>query len=146
MKLCPKCKQEKPLCEFNKNSNREDGLQRICKICTRSEDKKSYLKCKKINPKIRLNRNEKFRKQKLMWINSFKKEGCIKCGDKRQYVLDFHHLDPNKKDFNVSSGRYGYEKIKEEIEKCIILCRNCHSEFHYLKKEKNINIEQYLKN
>lgn len=37
-------------------------------------------------------------------------------------------------------------KTLEEIEKCIPLCANCHREFHYLEKENNITIDEYLTN
>ena len=70
---------------------------------------------------------------------------CKKCGESRNYVLDFHHLNPEQKDFNLGDAtKYSLKKIKNELEKCIALCRNCHSEFHYFEKENNITIEQYL--
>lgn len=57
---------------------------------------------------------------------------CKKCGyDKCNGALDFHHLDPSKKEFNISSNRsFDINLMKKELDKCIILCRNCHAEFH----------------
>lgn len=58
---------------------------------------------------------------------------CSICGyNKSIYALQFHHLDPRKKKFNISSniGRYSLQSIKNEIEKCIIVCANCHAEIH----------------
>jgi Zn finger protein HypA/HybF involved in hydrogenase expression len=70
---------------------------------------------------------------------------CKKCNESRNYILDFHHLDPLQKDFNLGdASKYSFKKIKTELEKCIVLCRNCHSEFHYFEKEKGITIEEYL--
>ena len=43
-------------------------------------------------------------------------------------------------------ARRSFKTMKKEIEKCIVLCNNCHSEFHYLEREKNITIQEYLKN
>jgi hypothetical protein len=77
------------------------------------------------------------------------KDSCVcgKCGDERNYVLDFHHIDPNEKDFNLGDAtKHSLKDIKNELEKCITLCRNCHSEFHYFKKEKGIKIKEYLSN
>lgn len=50
-------------------------------------------------------------------------------------ALDFHHTDPSKKDFGISSGGYtrSFEKIKDELDKCILVCANCHRELHYNK-------------
>jgi hypothetical protein len=56
-----------------------------------------------------------------------------KCGyNKYIGALDFHHLDPNKKDFGVSAKGYTYswENVKKELDKCIMLCSNCHREVH----------------
>jgi Zn finger protein HypA/HybF involved in hydrogenase expression len=84
---------------------------------------------------------------KRVFIDDYKKTcKCSKCSDTRWYVLDFHHLDPLQKKFNIGEAtRFGLNKIKEELDKCIVLCRNCHSEFHYLEKENNINIQEFLK-
>lgn len=58
---------------------------------------------------------------------------CEKCGyDKCLSVLEFHHLDPTKKDFGISAKGHtkSWEKIKNELDKCIMLCSNCHRELH----------------
>ena len=144
MKQCAKCKLHKSFNEFNKNKSKKDGLQRICKICSRSEDRKSYLKSRETNPQLRLNKNKEVLKRRKEWINDFKKEGCLKCGEKRYHVLDFHHLNPSKKDFPISGASYSYKKLKQEIEKCAVLCSNCHRDFHYLEHSNNTTIEEYL--
>jgi hypothetical protein len=48
--------------------------------------------------------------------------------------MDFHHLDQSKKDF-IISGNYckSWNNIKQELDKCILLCKNCHNELHYLE-------------
>lgn len=47
-------------------------------------------------------------------------------------ALEFHHLDPNEKDFSLSSDGYSlsWETIKKELDKCILVCANCHREIH----------------
>ncbi len=57
----------------------------------------------------------------------------IKCGyEKYAEVLEFHHRDPSQKDFNVSSKGHSrsWERVQKEIEKCDLLCANCHRETH----------------
>lgn len=58
---------------------------------------------------------------------------CEICGyDKYQGALEFHHLNPEEKDFGIAAKGYtrSFEKVKEEIEKCILVCSNCHKEIH----------------
>lgn len=62
---------------------------------------------------------------------------CSKCGyDKCFRALHFHHMDPKSKDFAIFENRPGFkkirnwEKLKLEIDKCILLCGNCHMELH----------------
>jgi len=57
---------------------------------------------------------------------------CVNCGyNKCIKALEFHHLDSSKKDFTISSFRYkSLEVQKREVEKCILVCSNCHREIH----------------
>ena len=73
------------------------------------------------------------RKQKCI---NYKGGKCQICGyNKCNAALQFHHKDPNQKEFGLSSkGRpIAWEKTKKELNKCEILCANCHSEIHYMK-------------
>lgn len=56
---------------------------------------------------------------------------CVICGyNKYQGALDFHHADPNQKSFGISAKgmTYSLDRMREEAEKCLLLCKNCHSE------------------
>ena len=44
--------------------------------------------------------------------------------------MDFHHINPQEKDFQISGGTKSFESLKSELDKCILVCRNCHSEIH----------------
>ena len=58
---------------------------------------------------------------------------CFRCGySKYTEVLEFHHRDPSQKKFNISLKGHcrSWERVKEEIEKCDLLCVNCHRELH----------------
>jgi hypothetical protein len=57
---------------------------------------------------------------------------CFNCGfDRWKSSLDIHHLDPSEKDVSFSTARYWVkERIDKELEKCVILCRNCHAAHH----------------
>ena len=74
---------------------------------------------------------------------------CAKCGDDRGYVLEYHHINPEEKENTIArltSNNYTLDKVYDEIQKCIVLCANCHREFHYLNsKDNNFTLEKYLK-
>ena len=82
---------------------------------------------------------EKFRKTNLQ--RKFKQEcvdykggKCCRCGYKKCLgALEFHHRDPSQKDFAVGSIKKETltDKIKSELDKCDLLCSNCHKEEHY---------------
>lgn len=52
--------------------------------------------------------------------------------------LQFDHLDPKKKRFNVSEGgAYGINVVKEELAKCEIVCANCHADRTFYRRKKS---------
>lgn len=87
------------------------------------QDRKEYLKAAVT----------KRRKKLKQMAVEYKGGKCAKCGyDKCNDALEFHHPDPTQKDFSISNkGRtIAWEKIRKEIDKCIMLCANCHREVH----------------
>ena len=76
---------------------------------------------------------QKRRKKIRKLAAEYKGGKCQQCGyDRCLEALDFHHIDPTKKDFAISSKGYtrSWEKVKNELDKCIMLCANCHREIH----------------
>jgi len=56
---------------------------------------------------------------------------CERCGyDKCIQALEFHHIDPSQKEFTISNDHFKLIEAVEESKKCIIICSNCHKEFH----------------
>ena len=57
---------------------------------------------------------------------------CNRCGyNESNRALSFHHLDPSKKDFTISGKHcHKMERLLDEIDKCILLCLNCHASLH----------------
>ncbi len=55
---------------------------------------------------------------------------CFICGyDKCNRSLQFHHQNPSEKDFDFNRIR-NWERVKKELDKCILVCANCHAEIH----------------
>jgi predicted HNH restriction endonuclease len=61
---------------------------------------------------------------------------CARCPEKHIATLDFHHINPTEKEYNVSKlvANRMYTKAYKEIKKCIVLCANCHRKLHYNEK------------
>ena len=58
---------------------------------------------------------------------------CSKCNESSPACLDFHHVNKNEKIMEVCkmvSLSYSKQKILQEIDKCIVLCSNCHRKHH----------------
>lgn len=120
--------------------------QRLCPDCF--VPIKAYLvRCPDCKVKASLIRKEKYRERKakrnsrkvIEWRRNLKikaveyKGGkCVRCGYcKSLRALQFHHRDPEQKDFAISRPNpRSWEKVKVELDKCDLLCANCHSELH----------------
>ncbi|SOK58648.1 g371 [Yersinia phage fHe-Yen9-04] len=90
-------------------------------------EKKKIYECKGCNVEYVNNHR---RKKKQMTVD-YKGGKCQVCGyNKCLAALDFHHINPLEKDFNISTKFISFEKMKSELDKCILLCSNCHREFH----------------
>lgn len=79
------------------------------------------------------NTKNKLVKQHRQWIIDYKRRrSCSHCGISDYRVLDFHHKKGEEKDFELGSyHRIGFKRIKKEVEKCILLCANCHRIAHF---------------
>ena len=130
MKTCTKCGKEKDESEFHKKM--EKRLHAICKECKREYDNKWYANNKK--RRDNLNRQAKERRiRNRNFIHEYKLSiGCQICGYKKTYhALEFHHKDGNDKKYQISLMKtLSIDTIKKEIEKCMVVCANCHREIH----------------
>lgn len=99
-----------------------------------------------MNPNNYIKQSERGLKRKLELI-SYKGCKCEKCGyDKNISALEFHHLDPEKKEFQLDMRHLSnthIDRLKNEVDKCILVCANCHRELHHPELEMN-NIESLL--
>ena len=122
--LCRDCKQELPISSFylRKSVGRGDRPQSRC------------IDCEKI---FSTHRSRGFKE----WAIELKGGKCKRCG----YctcpdALQFHHRDPLQKDVNPGVLRnWNRDKALVELDKCDLLCANCHAEIHYEIRRQNQN-------
>ena len=89
------------------------------------------IKDKQANLEYQLEHRKETRKQLVEYL---KAHPCVVCGESDPVVLQFDHIDPSTKKASVSrlmSGTRKWETILKEIEKCQVLCANCHARKTY---------------
>ena len=144
MKTCCRCKTPKSESEFGSNKSNADGLQKYCRMCKRGIAKTWYNSSCKTGHIIHVRKNNtRYRKaiEDVIW-DYLKQHPCELCGDNDIIALDFDHLDPSKKEFNISELMYRttkIEKVLKEISKCRVLCGKCHR----IETAKQLNTWKY---
>jgi hypothetical protein len=110
-----------------------------CKHHGKSEFKKrsdGYYRCKKCAVDAVQKRRLKVKEDAVIYLGG----ECNRCGyDKCIDALEFHHIDPDLKEFSISHNGHtrSWERVKKELDKCLMVCSNCHKEIHYeLRKGK----------
>ena len=128
MKTCTKCGVKKSIIDFAKNKSKPDGLQAHCRECKKLNDARHYA----ANKEKQQERNQRNKQLCIQEMNEYKAErGCCLCDETDPCCLDFHH--PNEdKDLSVSVFAWTAcrNKMWAEIEKCVIVCANCHRKVH----------------
>ena len=86
------------------------------------------------NPSRTVSRSEaviNWRKRTKIKLVEYKGGKCECCGyNSCVEALEFHHLDPSQKDFTISGTSKAFKTLKTEVDKCIMICSNCHKEIH----------------
>jgi hypothetical protein len=113
-----------------KDSKKRKAYSREYYRTHKKQTKDYYLKNK--NSFYLRNRKAKSRNKKI--INELKEKGCCRCGwNEHPCGLDYHHKDSSLKKLSIArlvNFSYGKETLIKEVEKCILLCSNCHRVFH----------------
>lgn len=142
-RYCTRCKADRPTAEFatswhgstSRTCKKCDALKAAeasrarkesgqCRRCTQSAHGKLYC------PTCRHIVDEKLRKMRIkrkLEAVQYKGGRCSDCGLESAFmsVYDFHHLTPSEKSFTLSYYK-SWELLKVELDKCVLLCSNCH--------------------
>ena len=111
-RICPRCTMRLPSSEFYRRRGKE-GYGVYCKSCTNRQA---------------IERQQALKKRAV----EYKGGCCSRCGYDR-YIgsLEFHHVNPDGKDFTLAHAKStSFENVKAELDKCLLLCANCHREEH----------------
>jgi hypothetical protein len=109
---CPKCQQTLAIEDFYR-SRKSGQPTTYCRVCANRQT---------------VERQQRLKQQVVEYLGGC----CMQCGyDRYIGCLELHHLDPSVKEFDFAYCRTTtFEKIKPELDKCILLCANCHREEH----------------
>jgi hypothetical protein len=121
----------------NRNSPKREP-EGYCVVCNKSiSTKLKYCsdECRNTNKKPLRSYAEigrEYRKNRKIKCIEYKGGKCKLCGYNRSTrALQFHHLDPKQKDFTISQPNgISWELTQLELDKCILVCSNCHAEIH----------------
>lgn len=135
-RICSKCNKEKPIDEFLFRNKKKKQYHSACGVCYKKQRKIAYEK----NKVYYLTKNKRLKNRNREWLLEHKKnESCYCCGENDIAVLDFHHIKQKTKEVSkMVSNTASIDTIKKEINKCVVLCSNCHRKIHY----HNISIEE----
>ncbi len=79
-------------------------------------------------------KNRRFAKNRRKWLVDYKKTlKCVRCEESHPAILTFHHRDNSEKSFEIGNAiklGVGLTRLLAEIEKCEVLCANCHAKEH----------------
>lgn len=125
-RVCKRCDKPKLVNCFEINNR--GAYRKICRDC-RNEYFKTYNDGRREDIKnAGIKRKKKVDEiRKKLW-GYFKEHPCVDCGERDPVVLDCDHVSGDKKaaiSFMVVRA-HSWDKIKEEINKCVVRCANCH--------------------
>jgi len=120
---CYACKSHLPKSSFTKDSRRWNGLSQTCKSCALIHAKKYYQKTQK-----------KYTERKIRAV-MYLGNRCVSCKTANLPIccFTFHHRNPEEKDSDMGDFliRKDWEAMRKELDKCDLLCFNCHQIIHH---------------
>jgi hypothetical protein len=161
---CNKCKKMIALSDFYIRNQNNRSYRHVCKKCQKkiadayrpkyrlrhNELSRKYYQKLSVEKRKSINKinNQKLLRERTNLLIQIKKDfgGCCHCGESRIECLIFHHINPKNKKSCISTLRT-VRKILKEIDKCTIVCSNCHLLHHYgnmkLNNVRPIDISKY---
>lgn len=158
---CEECGENNMFClEFHHDQDNKESIMNFIKTYRWSVIEREVSKCKILcgNCHSKHHRGNggpsKWKTNKKIFLEFKGVNGCEKCGYKEcNESLNFHHLNRNEKDFMLGNINIKFEsvddltnKIENELNKCIVLCKNCHmiehTDYKFFESNKNLILEK----
>ncbi len=143
VKKCSKCGLEKPLEEFykRKTGSRVGEYYEKCSECLKERGRNYYHQNRNKQLLLAKKRKQRYVKERKELLAIIKNKPCYDCGKTYpSWVMDFDHRQGKTKIGSVSFLAFRkllhFDKIKEEIAKCDLVCANCHRERTYQRLQK----------
>lgn len=139
MKVCGKCGIEKSEAQFTLHKKEKDGLNCWCRACSREASIQYHNNRFAIVKRRSVKQNRRQRIENNSFILEYlKTRSCVDCGLKDVRVLEFHHKNPMDKKYSIGRMRdKSRELIEQEINKCDVVCANCHR-IRHLNEEREV--------
>lgn len=140
-KRCYRCKQSRPLEEFNRLRSARDGLTKLCKECNRQKAREYYANNREAHVRVIMARKAQQRRLALDAVGDYlSAHPFLDCGESDLRVLDFDHregCDKSAEVMRLAQNGYSVRKVMSEIAKCDVRCRNCHAKITYERSGEN---------
>lgn len=135
-KCCPHCQRYLPLSKFYSRPTRYDGVSQWCRTCEvkhYEEQRRAKGQTRKATYKTQRPQVNQYKHIHKHCAIIYKGGKCVHCGKEydgtNSCIFDFHHTDPSQKEFCPSTGST-WSKTQPELDKCVLLCTNCHRMEH----------------
>lgn len=134
-KICSKCKVSKPISEFSFRQTATGVRQSYCKECGKRLTRSHY----RNNKRQYLDRNVRSYLKRRELVKQMKSRACADCDVQYPfYVMDFDHREGEIKEYELNRvDRMTTRAILREIEKCDVVCANCHRVRTYERRIKH---------
>ena len=128
-KTCTRCNEVKEDTLFSWKNKTLGIRMGHCKACHSLYAKQHYIANKAAYvARAKASSSDNYAKTRELVLSL--KVHCVKCGENHPAALDFHHTDPTQKEIAISAAT-SRKVILAEVEKCIVLCANCHRKLHW---------------
>ena len=126
---CGGCGESKPAVDFAWRRIQRGQRDNLCRPCRSAYHREHYLANKARYVEQARERKQMLRRQRTLYLlEYFQTHPCEVCGERDPVVLEFDHVDGERKAFEIGQalGYRNWQSILAEIEKCAVVCANCH--------------------
>jgi len=127
LRQCSRCGELKPENDFAWRRKARGQRQQFCRTCMAAYGRQHYEANKPLYKERALARKHRLARERGEYlIEYFKTHPCVDCGEADPVVLEFDHLRDKSCTIGAVLTHRNWESLLEEIEKCDVVCCNCH--------------------